>query len=58
MEYFATSLEICHMENEYINNIPWRGMEYFQRFCLAHVSLLTYSPTSVIGHQHAPKDVS
>ncbi len=58
IKYFATSLESCHVENEYINNIPWHAMECSQRFCLAHVSLLTYSPTSVIGHQHAPKDVS
>ncbi len=30
-EYFATSLNNIHMENEYINNIPWHNMEYVVR---------------------------
>ncbi len=37
-----------HVENEYTKNIPLHGMEYFQRFVLAHVNMLTSSPTSII----------
>jgi hypothetical protein len=57
MEYLATSLENFHVENEYIKNIPWHGMECSQRFCLAHVRLLICSPATVVGHQHALRDV-
>jgi hypothetical protein len=43
------SLEICHVENKYTNNIQWHGMEYLW-FCPTQVSKLTYSLVNVVAH--------
>jgi hypothetical protein len=36
------------MTDEYIKNISWHGIKYALRFLLAHLSMLTHSPASVV----------
>jgi hypothetical protein len=42
------SFNNIHMVNEYIENIPWYGMEYVLRFVFVHLSMFACLFVSVV----------